>query len=116
MARQLCGDAVYFGELAIEDEFKEYVKMITDSYAARGENCQFELHRSPSISFEQFEIVIQAHGLKLSSEMAGVPLVHFVYWNRESDYFKTHLASIVDAAQEKKATRMREELQKLRRK
>lgn len=101
------GVHVFFDNLScnVEEEFKEYVKMMTDNHAARGSESSFELHRFPSVNHDQFEIVIQAYGLKFADiELVGSPLVEFVEFDKKSEYYKTNLRHIVKDAQERRGT------------
>lgn len=82
--------------------FAKYVEGLVKAYANRGEYSQFEVHQFPDVSDEECMKTLQDHGLKKTScLMKGVPQVHFVEWDYDSEYYEKHLQEIVSVARQR---------------
>jgi hypothetical protein len=77
----------------------------------RGQNSVFEIHQLPDVTDEKFAEVICKYGMKdTNNKMEGVPEVHFVLWNTDSEYYQKVLESLVNQAQEEKTKKLKEYL------
>lgn len=89
-----------------------YIEGIAKAYANRGEDTQFEVHQFPDISDEEFIRLLNEYGMKKTgSIMAGIPQVHFVIWNYESEYYDKNLKILVDSARQRKSEELRRYIQ-----